>query len=232
MESDTEREGKGGPSGVASEDYHMDVDAGTEDGLMSEEEEEDGEEKDQQRDGVRKEEGETPLLSMDSWVTFSNKVVLALSGRIIPMLYRILGEEKSEESIVRTHVAKAIVRVIKLLPEEHWEVQFPRLLQEICNRLRSRDPEIREASRSTLISVSKFMGASFLDHILSVLSSTLHSGYMIHVRGHALHGVLTALESTSQVGDLDGCMSRLMDLLLEDLLGEASQQRNVDAIKG
>ena len=60
----------------------------------------------------------------------------------------------------------AIVKLIKKFPINIFSIEFPRIIQTICNNLKSRDNEERNNARKALFEITKIMGPYFLDIII------------------------------------------------------------------
>jgi hypothetical protein len=82
------------------------------------------------------------------------------------------------------------------------------LFTELCNRLRQREPELRERNRQVILKVLDACGGwSAFPILIQSLQKTLHSGYMVHVRMYMYLSLLRHLKSRSISRDARACMS-------------------------
>lgn len=97
--------------------------------------------------------------------------------------------------------------------------------------MRSRTEEVREAARTTLISIAKELGPRYLSFIAKELESLLQHGYRRHVLVYTIHAMLLSLSPpTFPAGSWDSAASITVTVFLEDLLGDLAQEKEVSGI--
>jgi U3 small nucleolar RNA-associated protein 20 len=121
--------------------------AGAEVMRAEEEEEEEEEEQDEEDDGGDEEERVVPA-----------NIVAVLRTRVVPQLRKhLVGEDEK----VRTGVALAVVKVLKLLPREMVRLELPAITGALCALLKSPMNGVREGARVALVDVAAELGAGY-----------------------------------------------------------------------
>ena len=64
----------------------------------------------------------------------------------------------------------------------------------------------------SLVEITKAVGAPFFRSILLQVKNSLHRGYELQVLGHIVHGMLTGLSEIINVGDIDYCLTELVEV--------------------
>ena len=100
---------------------------------------------------------------------------------------------------IRTPVALAIVKILKLLPTSVLEIELPRILTQVATVLASREQAYRDKAKTTMSEIAKELGAPYLNYLVSTLHSQLSEGYQKHVLGHVIHLVIFALYKSNQL---------------------------------
>jgi U3 small nucleolar RNA-associated protein 20 len=151
-----------------------------------------------------------------------------LRKRVLPEFTKVMV---SKMDIVNASVALALVKILKLMPEEVVEVELPRIVQSITNLLKNRNSQaVRDEARSALVSVTATLGPRYLHFIAGVLKGSLTKGFEVHVLGYTLYSVLVKLLETVKVGEIDYCLPLLLEILENDIMGEVAEEKNVEAI--
>ena len=105
-------------------------------------------------------------------ITAREKIKNQIMSTVIPQLQKILSLKKSLAINNRVPVALAITKVLKHMPEESFNDEFPRLLMNLVNLLKSREQECRDAARSTLLNVVGEVGPSKLSTVMIKLTTS------------------------------------------------------------
>jgi U3 small nucleolar RNA-associated protein 20 len=151
-----------------------------------------------------------------------------LRKRVLPEFTKVMV---SKMDIVNASVALALVKILKLMPEEVVEVELPRIVQSITNLLKNRNSQaVRDEARSALVSVTATLGPRYLHFIAGVLKGSLTKGFEVHVLGYTLYSVLVKLLETVKVGEIDYSLPLLLEILENDIMGEVAEEKNVEAI--
>jgi U3 small nucleolar RNA-associated protein 20 len=153
-------------------------------------------------------------------------------NQIVPQLYRHLSDPKTNEPL-RISVALTIVKILKVLPPEILEGELPTLLSKVCRTLNSRVQLTRNQTRGTLVEVAKVLGPKYFLFIVQELKSILTRGYQVPVLSYTVHSLLVGLAhppSALNPGDIDHCLSPLLEVLIEDILGETAESKEVEAV--
>ena len=115
-----------------------------------------------------------------------------LTSRVLPCLQAHIVEEDQEG--VRSPVALALVKLLRLLPPDVERTELPRALRSICNLLKNRQQKVRDDIRAVLVVLAYELGPRYMPYMLQVLWSSLpNRGYTSHVVGYVAHAVIDSL---------------------------------------
>lgn len=196
------------------------------------EDEEDGDEDDESEDEehVIMEESRA---SAANDLTRKQRMQHELLNSVLPELYKYLKDEHTRE-VMRVPVALAIVKLLKLMPLQIFNLQIPKLMTEVCSTLKSRSQLARDQTRATLVQLAAVLGASHFNFIVQELVDALSRGYQVHVLGYTTHSLLKHMIEGNHVsgGEIDYCVPLLMKIMLEDIFGTVAEQKEVGKIAG
>ena len=171
-------------------------------------------------------------------------VVDALRLDVLPILERlaVVEDDEGKGGTVRPAAAAATVAVLRLLPARDLEHDIARVLGKMANCLRSRAQGVRDSARAALGSASAGLGAAHLPSVVSLLTTRLDRGFMVHVLGATLFSILDAVLGEGKNGrgapetdpeDVDDALEEIVPVLDADVFGRAAQEREeVAAIRG
>ncbi|ALC42798.1 CG4554 [Drosophila busckii] len=143
---------------------------------------------------------------------------------------RRLGYEREEDEIQRVPIALAMVKLLQKLPHDLLESSLPGIFMKVCTFLRSPLKSVRMLTRDILKKIILTLGGSYLALLLEQLQSLLTRGFQVHVLSVTLHGVLDVLRSQLEPVHIECCLHNLLDVVLNDIFGEASVEKEVDKI--
>jgi len=133
---------------------------------------------------------------------------------------------KDESTVdLRILVAMSAVKVIMCFSPDAIDLLLPSLLLDICNILKSRSQEARDATRKTLADISAIIGPRYFGFLIKQLGSALKSGPQKHVLSYTVHSILVTIAPNIAVGDIDYCLPDIMDIIMEDLFGFVAQEK-------
>jgi U3 small nucleolar RNA-associated protein 20 len=171
-------------------------------------------------------------------------VVECLRLDVLPKLeaLAVVEDNEGKGGTVRPAAAAATVAVLRLLPARDLEYDISRVLGKMANCLRSRAQGVRDSARAALASASAGLGAAHLPSVVSLLTTRLDRGFMVHVLGATLHSILDATIKTEHAEDVnpetdpedvDDALEEIIPVLDADVFGRAAQEREeVAAIRG
>ena len=151
-----------------------------------------------------------------------------LSNNLLPSLLKYLHDKDEATVSLRVPVAVSIVKLLKLLPQEHFANRLPPVLTDVCHILRSRSQESRDLTRKTLVEISTLIGASYFGFVLKELRSSLARGYQLHVLSFTVHSILVATSSIFKPGDLDYCLPQIVAIIMDDIFGVTGQEKDAE----
>ncbi|QLG71875.1 hypothetical protein HG535_0C02250 [Zygotorulaspora mrakii] len=151
-----------------------------------------------------------------------------ITNEILPTLSKILDIRDTETIVARIPLAEALVNLILGLKEEDTVSLLPGILTSLCQVLRSKSEELRDATRKSLAKITISLGSNYLSFIIKELTSALKRGSQIHVLSYTVHYVLTTLSETLNHSDLDTSASMLVKIIMEDIFGSAGLEKDSD----
>ncbi|XP_014558571.1 hypothetical protein COCVIDRAFT_94096 [Bipolaris victoriae FI3] len=149
-------------------------------------------------------------------------------NNFLPDLTNFLHKKDEATVSLRVPIAVAIAKVLLVLPPLEIETRLPGVLLDICYILKSRAQEARDMSRNTLSDIATLMGPAYLGFILKALRTALQRGYQLHVLSYTLHTILVKLSDQTNPGDLDYCLTDLVDVIMDDTFGAAGQEKDAE----
>lgn len=172
------------------------------------------------------------------------RIYNTITSTILPQLHKCVTKKsksadyhrlsqlkaEDEEEMLRVPIILAIVKLLQALPEHALHLHLPGLLLRICHTLKSRAREVRDAARDTLAKITVSLGAQYFSFVLKELRSSLTRGYQLHVLSFTIHTLLDKMSDSLEPGKLDPCLQGLVEVLVEDLFGEAAKEREVEKI--
>jgi U3 small nucleolar RNA-associated protein 20 len=164
----------------------------------------------------------------------------SLENRIIPRMEGLLTKESKDKNgnrinSLRPTIMLALTKLFLKFPEDFLESKLSKVLAVTCDVLRSKDSNSRDVARTTLAKLVCSLDIKYLGDVIRELAITLTEGYKLHVRAAAIHTILLELtkvydapakltmDCTSPL--LDNFVPALMDVLQDDLFGEANERR-------
>ncbi|CAG8442214.1 6253_t:CDS:10 [Scutellospora calospora] len=152
--------------------------------------------------------------------------------QVLPELKLYLAKCDDNNIAVRVPIAFAITKLLKALPEATLRLNLPGLLTTLCQILRSRSQDTRDATRDTLVKISNFLGPIYFSFIVKELQGALTRGYQLHILGYTLHSLLLNLVSILKVGDVDYCLQLIVDIIINDIFGHVAEEKDAEEMTG
>lgn len=151
-----------------------------------------------------------------------------ITAEVYPKLSKVIEIRDSETVLTRIPLAEALVNMILGLEHESTIELLPGILTSICQVLRSRSVELRDAVRKTLGTICRTVGATYLTFVIKELTSALKRGSHIHVLSFTVHHVLKAMEEDLKHSDLDSSSEMIARIVMDDLFGSAGEEKDSD----
>eukprot|EP00051_Salpingoeca_urceolata_P018873 m.268959 g.268959 ORF g.268959 m.268959 type:complete len:2685 (-) comp19297_c0_seq5:68-8122(-) len=150
--------------------------------------------------------------------------------KFLPRLNGLLTKTEDSTTTLRAPVAYGIVKLLLQFPAQILEYKLPQLVTKMLVPLRDRMQSVRDATRASLIEITKLVGAHYVPFIIKELRAGLRRGYQLHVLGYTVHAVIEALQPTAAVGSLDDCVPDVLAVIIDDIFGVTGEEKEVDAI--
>ncbi|XP_075529751.1 small subunit processome component 20 homolog [Dermacentor variabilis] len=168
----------------------------------------------------------------------------AIATRLLPRLHKVLNQKAraddehkavkihlpEEHEILRIPIAVAMVKLLQALPDGMLQRHLPGIFLRICDFLKSRSRDVREAARGTLVKVMSSLGAPYLKYLFSQMRGVLKRGYQIHVLTYTVHAVLSSMSSGLVSGDLDACFEDIIEVCQAELFSDIAEEKEVAQI--
>lgn len=149
---------------------------------------------------------------------------------VIPRLERFLTFKEDDEIRLRPYVALALVRLLMHMTQSTLNKHLPRLILKLANVLRHRHVTIRDETRNAVVSIASFLGPKHLFVVLDTLRVALARGYQRHVFSYTVLAILEALADKVAPGDYDSSCHLIVGVVMEELFGEVSEEKETDEI--
>ncbi|KAI0482392.1 HEAT repeat protein [Xylariaceae sp. FL0804] len=162
--------------------------------------------------------------TMPSEEKFNEDVI----SNILPTLLNYLHEKDEGTVSARVPVGVIVVKLLKLLPKTSLEQKLPGVLTDICHILRSKAWDSREMARDTLATATSILGPSYFGFVLKELRGALTTGYQLHVLSYTMHTILIAVIPQFKPGDLDYCLSDIVNVIMDDIFGVTGQEKDAE----
>ncbi|KAG5549083.1 hypothetical protein RHGRI_014451 [Rhododendron griersonianum] len=156
-----------------------------------------------------------------------SKIQACLQKNVCPKIQKLLT---SDSDNVNVHISLVALKLLKLLPGDVMELQLPSIIHRISNFLKNRLESIRDEARAALAACLKELGLEYLQFIVKVLRATLKRGYELHVLGYTLNFILSKFVVNPIGGKLDYCLEELLSVVENDILGDVSEEKEVEKI--
>ncbi|XP_055916600.1 small subunit processome component 20 homolog [Eupeodes corollae] len=138
--------------------------------------------------------------------------------------------EREEEEIQRVPIGLALVKLMQKLPKEVLDTSLPGVFMKVCTFLKSPLKSVRMLTRDILKKIMLTLGASYLAMLLDHLTSLLTRGFQVHVLSVTVHGILDALRDIIRPGDIEACLSNILEVTLNDIFGELAAEKEIEKI--
>ncbi|KAG5254304.1 U3 small nucleolar RNA-associated protein [Salix suchowensis] len=156
-----------------------------------------------------------------------SEILACLHKTVLPKIQKLLDYDSDK---VNVNISVAALKVLKLLPGDTIDSQLPSIIHRIANHLKSRMESIRDEARLALSACLKELGLEYLQFIVRVLRATLKRGYELHVLGYSLNFILSKFLSGPVCGKLDYCLEDLLSAVENDILGDVSEEKEVEKL--
>ncbi|KAI6646604.1 Small subunit processome component 20-like [Oopsacas minuta] len=128
---------------------------------------------------------------------------------------------------IRAPIALAIVHLLLKLPQKLMDLHLPSILLKLIRALDTRDWDLRQDVRRVLRDVAVSIGAEHLERIFSEMQQLLTRGYQLHILTYTIHNILEGVKKKLKQGDLDSCVRVLTEIVVNDLFGKPSEEREI-----
>lgn len=157
----------------------------------------------------------------------------AVLHRIIPDLSNFMNNTpEKKDAIMRIPLAMGMVQILRHLPEKSMRINLPSLLINLCQNIRSRAEDVRNATREILTRINRLLGPTYLVFTIRELKTALTKGYEKHVRNYTVNALLDDAIPRLQVGELDYCLQDIVEVLIDDIFGVSGEEKDSEDLKG
>ncbi|KAH6786084.1 hypothetical protein C2S51_038539 [Perilla frutescens var. frutescens] len=153
--------------------------------------------------------------------------MLTLHKKLFPKIEKLLT---SDSDNVNVSISLVALKLLKLLPGDILDSHLPTVVHRISNFLKNRLESVRDEARSALFVCLKELGLEYLQFLVKVLKGILKRGYELHVLGYTLNFLLSKFLMSPICGKLDYCLNDLLSVVKNDILGDVSEEKEVEKI--
>lgn len=146
----------------------------------------------------------------------------------IPTLRKVLTKREESTVLLRVPISEALTSLIMCLPTEKITAELPGILTNICHILRARSEQLRDTIRKYLSHIAVSLGVDYLRFIFKELKTALARGPQIHILSFTIHHLLLTMEPYLKHGDLGEVADMIIEVLMNDIFGTASQEKEAE----
>ncbi|KAF1979775.1 hypothetical protein BU23DRAFT_594947 [Bimuria novae-zelandiae CBS 107.79] len=157
-----------------------------------------------------------------------DKLTNDIVNNLLPQLNDFLRKKDESTVSLRVPVAIAVCKALMVLPPAEIETRIAAVFMDIAHILRSRSDDSRQMARNTLAEIATFTGPTYFGFILRALRVALARGYQLHVLSFTVHSILVKLDEQMSPGDLDYCLTEIMDVIMDDCFGVTGQEKDAE----
>lgn len=151
-----------------------------------------------------------------------------IKHELYPTLSKILGTRNDDTIVARMPLSEGIINILLGLDEDDKITLLPGVLTSICQVLRSKSEELRDAVRQSLSKIVVILGAKYIVFIIKELVSALQRGSQVHVLSYTVHHVLRTIVDDLNHGDLDDSAHLIVRVIMEDVFGAVGEEKDSD----
>lgn len=149
-----------------------------------------------------------------------------IETELIGPLSKILNKRNDETIVLRTPLIEALSCLVLCLSHERIVAVLPGVLTNVCQVMRAKSDETRDATRKHIGKAASILGARYVKFIINELKTALSRGSQIHVLGFTVHSILASMNLDH--GDLDESSEILMEIVMENMFGSTGQEKEAD----
>ncbi|KAI5953252.1 UTP20 [Candida jiufengensis] len=147
---------------------------------------------------------------------------------ILPSITKVLQVRDDNTIVARAPLAEAAINLAICISPEKINDELPKILTSMCQVMRSRSEELRDAVRKSLGKIVVTLGSHYLVFMLKELQTALSRGSQIHVLSFTINYLLQCLSKEIKHGDLNESVPIIMNVVMEDIFGAAGQEKDAD----
>ncbi|VEU19452.1 DEKNAAC100236 [Brettanomyces naardenensis] len=151
-----------------------------------------------------------------------------IMSQIIPSLKKCLAARDEETIVHRVPLSEAMVSLVTCCSENKISAELSGVLTGVCQILRTRFGDLREAVRKHLGRIAVSLGPKYLKFIFKELKGALTRGPQIHILSYTVHYLLVVMEKELGHGDLSESADLIVDSIMDDLFGAAAEEKEAE----
>ena len=103
------------------------------------------------------------------------------------------GNKNEENLELRFALSECFLKVLRLFPTNLFKIEYSKMIMELTQMLRQKDPSVREKTMKTLFKISKMTGPFLLSICFSEIGFALSVSSYRHVRNYTVWYILNQL---------------------------------------
>ncbi|EPS68888.1 hypothetical protein M569_05879, partial [Genlisea aurea] len=156
-------------------------------------------------------------------------IQMCVQKKLLPKIQKLLA---SDSENINANVSLVALKLLKLLPSETMELHIPTIVHRISGFLKHRLESVRDNARSALAACLHELGVEYLQFVLKSLRGALRRGSELHILGYTLNFLLSKVlvNPNTICGMLDYCLDDILSVIKIEILGDVSEEKEVDKI--
>lgn len=164
--------------------------------------------------------------SLEGLPTEQSSLDKFIESELISSLSKVLNKRCDETIVLRTPLIEALACLVLCLSHERIVSVLPGVLTNICQVMRAKSDETRDATRKYIGRAASILGAKYVKFIINELKTALSKGSQVHVLGFTVHSILASMDLAH--GELDESSQVIMEIVMENMFGSTGQEKEAD----
>lgn len=155
-----------------------------------------------------------------------NKEVSYLSRKVLPKLSGIIYKNDDKTLVKRLDIIYPMVLIIRMLPVKRLGGAWGKLSEFFSRKLCSKDNEVRDSVRKSMVKAIKLLGPSCLPTLLDDMKGVLVDGYQLHVLSYTINYIISRTSPEFDANKL-GCTQKLIEVCINEIFDDVSEEKDV-----
>ena len=169
--------------------------------------------------------------------THRNKLKNMILLKLKKMMF---SDKRDDENLeLRFALSECFLKVLRLFPVDLFKIEYAKMIMELAQVLRKKDPAVREKTMKCLYKISRITGPYLLSICFSEIGFALSLSSYRHVRNYSIWYILNMISLKSQIFDpslinetnfepgcLDHLFCKLGEFICEETFSDMYEEKN------